>query len=107
MFFMPQNRAFVVAAPDGCDCWKQRVNRFAEVWLLHRPSELVFKRGRNVAVRCAVRRCVMRGAREVTVVELTCTREGTPAVLGCFPLCKRMLEAIAGRELKLGEAKFA
>ena len=62
-------------------------------------SELVFTRGRSVAVRCAIRRSVRRGGRELRVIRLSCTHGGKPAVDGCFPIVRRMLENIAGPEL--------
>lgn len=98
--FHPPLDACVVVAPDGYDCWRERVQRFAQRWLDNPMSELVFKRGRAVAVRCAIRRSVLRGARNIAVIELCVTREGQPAVAGCFPLCRHMIERIAGPELK-------
>jgi len=95
--------AFVVAAPDGCMCWRARVTEFAQHWLEAPASELVFTRGRSVAVRCAIRRSVRRGGRELKVIRLTCTREGDPAVDGCFPVCRGMLQDIAGQELALAQ----
>lgn len=100
MIYMPTPDAYVVAAPDGYECWRERVSDFAQQWMHSPACQVVFKRGRSVAIRCAIRRAVLKGARSVTVVELTCTRGGTPSVIGCFPLCRRMLEAIAGPELR-------
>jgi len=99
--------AFVVAAPDGCECWRDKVNEFAKHWLHLPASELVFTRDRSVAVRCAIRRSVRRGGRRLKVVHLTCTHEGEAAVGGCFPLCPRMLENIAALELGLVKRRLA
>lgn len=90
--------AVLVVAPFSEGAWPHTVRKFVGTFPGTRRFELVFSRGRSVALRAGMRRLHRLGARNIGVLQLEQGPFGLPALSRLDLICPRCLQRILNPE---------